>query len=395
MNFAFMLEVFVFVLDVLVFKQSFWISLAFWSIVFYILIQTIQCIFLFKYRPHLTKKIEDWPKISIWVAARNEEQNIAACLNALVELDYPKNKVQILVGNDQSTDLTPEIIDQFCAIHSNIRRIDIIDDLSGLKAKARVMAQMDQFASGEFYLITDADVCVNPNWAKTMILTMEHNTGVSSGTTMVKSSGMDGWLQEIDWAYFMGLLNTISYAGIPATAVGNNMIVRKSAYWETGGYANIRFSITEDYKLYSEICNKGWLWNNVMHPGVLAYSEKTSGWMNLLHQRKRWLSGGKELPFYWWILFAIYGTFYFWIPALLLNAISNPGVLKYVLLLWGCKFVLQSIQIQQIYRKIGQKSPNLLKLISYELYLFAVTIGTGIFFLLPVKTNWKGRLYKV
>lgn len=382
-------------LDLMIFHGEFWLGIGMCSILFYIIIQCVQCYFLFQYKCDLEPAPSHWPSISIWVAARNEENNLEACLNSLIHLDYPKNRLQILVGNDQSTDNTPQIIDQFCQQYSYIKRIDIVDDDSGLKAKARVMAQMDRFATGDFYLITDADVCVNPKWAKTMLLTLNSSTGVSSGTTMVKSSGWDGWLQEIDWAYFMGLLNTISYSGIPATAVGNNMVVRKSAYWETGGYASIRFSITEDYKLYSEICAKGWMWNNVMHPGVLAYSEKTDGWLNLLHQRKRWLSGGKELPFYWWILFAVYGTFYFWIPIMLVISFFHPTYLLSLLVLWGCKFGLQSVQIQLIYSKIKQKCPSIFKLVAYEFYLFAITIGTGIFFLLPVKTNWKGRWYKV
>ncbi len=382
-------------LDLVIFNGEFWMGIGICSVLFYIIIQLVQCYFLFQYKSHLEPAPFNWPFISIWVAARNEEANLEACLNSLIHLDYPKNKIQILIGNDQSTDQTPDIIDRFCNQYSYIKRIDIVDDDSGLKAKARVMAQMDRYAHGEFFLITDADVCVNPNWAKTMLLTLNPRTGVSSGTTMVKSSGWDGWLQEIDWAYFMGLLNTISYSGIPATAVGNNMIVRKSAYWETGGYASIRFSITEDYKLYSEICSKGWMWNNVMHPGVLAYSEKTTGWLNLLHQRKRWLSGGKELPFYWWILFAIYGTFYFWIPLLLVLSYFIPSFFLIVVTLWGCKFGLQCLQILLIYSKIKQKSPSVFKLLIYEFYLFAITLGTGIFFLLPFKTNWKGRLYKV
>ncbi len=389
--------------DFLAFKTNWIIAIGLCTVISYIIIQCIQCYFLFKYRANLNHSESlmqqsdsiEWPLISIWVAARNEEDHLANCLSSLVNLDYPQNKLQILVGNDQSTDATPKIIDQFCQKYHFIQRIDVVDDESELKAKARVMAQMDRLAKGEFYLITDADVCVNPQWAKSMLLSLSENTGVSSGTTMVKSTGLDGWLQEIDWAYFMGLLNTISYAGVPATAVGNNMIVRKKAYWETGGYASIRFSITEDYKLYSEICSKGWKWNNVMHPGVLAFSEKTKGWFNLLHQRKRWLSGGKELPFYWWILFAIYGTFYFWIPLLFIYSFLSSIPTTGIFFLWGLKYFLQSVQIHLIYQKIAQDTPSFFKLLFYEFYLFAVTLGTGIFFLLPLKTNWKGRLYKV
>lgn len=358
-------------------------------VVAYILIQIWQLKWLVRYqsKKHL---LHELPEISIWVACRNEEDNIAGCLNSLLLLDYPVNKLQILVGNDQSTDKTAEIVQQFSNEYPHIQLINIVDDDRGLKAKARVMAQLDQHALGDFYLITDADVWVKPQWAKAMLQSLDENTGVSSGTTMVKSEGMDGWLQEMDWAYFMGLLNVISYSGVPATAVGNNMIVRKDAYWQTGGYANIRFSITEDYKLYSEVCAKGWGWNNVMHPDVLAYSEKTTGFVPLLHQRKRWLSGGKELPWYWWILFGIYGSFFFLIPILFFFASSSV-----VLMIWLTKWFIQTAQISIIYKKVGEPLPKLSQFIVYEIYLFILTISTALFFLLPIKTRWKERSYKV
>jgi cellulose synthase/poly-beta-1,6-N-acetylglucosamine synthase-like glycosyltransferase len=195
----------------------------------------------------------------------------------------------------------------------------------------------------------------------------------------------------------MGLLNVISYSGVPATAVGNNMIIRKEAYWQTGVYSQIQFSITEDYKLYSEVCAKGWKWNNIMNEDVLAFSEKTEGFGNLLHQRKRWLSGGKELPWYWWILFGIYGGFYFVIPLLSIYFLREAQftALCYIGLLWGLKFIFQSLQIHKIYLLVNEKTPHLGRLFIYEFYLFAVTTFTALFFVLPVKTKWKNRSYKV
>ena len=313
--------------------------------------------------------------------------------SSLSHLNYPKDKVQILIGNDQSTDNTATLvlnfIDQtFNELYPNyLKMIHIQDGISDLKAKARVMAQLDVHATGDYYLITDADVRVNPNWALGLLASLSKEMGVASGTTMVKSEGLDGRLQEIDWTYFMGLLNLISFSGIPATAVGNNMIVKKSAYWETGGYGKIQFSITEDYKLYSEICKKGWGWNNVMNEHVLAFSEKIEGFIPLLHQRKRWLSGGKELPWYWWILFGVYALFYFIIPVLF--------VLKWklALIFWLVKFGVQTIQINRIYTLVHQNKPNIFNHLAYEFYMFCVTIGTSIFFLLPAKTIWKGRKY--
>lgn len=74
-----------------------------------------------------------------------------------------------------------------------------------------------------------------------------------------------------------------------------------------------------------------------MNEDVLAFSEKTEGFGPLIHQRKRWLSGGKELPWYWWILFGIYGGFYFVISTLLIYFWWEVQVsaLLYLSLIWG------------------------------------------------------------
>jgi cellulose synthase/poly-beta-1,6-N-acetylglucosamine synthase-like glycosyltransferase len=355
--------------------------------VVYILIQLWQEWTILTYKHLKQPEPLIWPTISILIAARNEEDNIAQCLDSLLKLDYPMDKLNIICGNDQSSDRTGVILESYAAKHSHIRVVDIVDDQSGLKAKARVMAQIDAYATGEFYLITDADIQVKPSWAKQMILSLDENTGVGSGTTLVKGEGFGGKMQELDWAYFMGMLNVISYNGVPATAVGNNMIVRAEAYHQTGGYRNIRFSITEDYKLYSEICKRGWKWNNVMIEETTAYSAPVSGFKNLLHQRKRWLSGGRELPWYWWMLFGIFGLYYFIMPVLLWHHI---GFSISILL---TKWLIQSFQIKGIYKHLQEKQPGWHMLFVYEIYLTGITIATAIFSLLPTGTVWKQRRY--
>jgi cellulose synthase/poly-beta-1,6-N-acetylglucosamine synthase-like glycosyltransferase len=353
----------------------------------YIAIQLWQLITLFKYKHHYLPEPESWPEISILIAARNEEANIRHCLDSLLNLDYPKEKLHIVCGNDQSTDQSGFILHEYASKHSHIKVVDIIEDDLGLKAKARVMSQLEKHANGTFYLITDADIMVKPTWAKFMIRSMKPDMGVCSGTTLVKGENTGSMMQEIDWAYFMGMLNIISYNGVPATAVGNNMIVRAKAYHETGGYSAIQFSITEDYKLYSEICKKGWRWNNVMQPEVTAYSAPISGFFNLLHQRKRWLTGGKELPWYWWILFGIFGLFYFLLPVILF---INPMM---GFCIWTIKWLLQTLQIISIYKYLDEHRPSVLQLLMYEGFLSVHTICTAVFSLLPFKTNWKNRLY--
>lgn len=353
----------------------------------YVLVQVWQTATLISYKDQIEPEPAEWPEITVMVAARNEETGIGSCLEALCHQNYPKEKLHIVVGNDQSTDNTAAIVLDFAAKHQNLKLIHIEEDHSGLKAKARVMAQLDQHAKGDYYLVTDADVVVGPDWAAALVRHMTVDTGVASGTTMVTGKGLWAGLQGVDWAYFMGLLNVISYSGIPSTAVGNNMIVRAKAYWQTGGYRNIRFSITEDYKLYSEVCRHGWKWNNIMIPEVLALSQPTIGFLPLLHQRKRWLTGGRELPWYWWILFGIFALFYFLMPFYIcISPVSGA-------IIWLIKWLLQVVQINRIYSCTGSKLPGLGMHIAYEIYMFVVTISTALFFFAPFKTVWKGRRY--
>jgi hypothetical protein len=62
--------------------------------------------------------------------------------------------------------------------------------------------------------------------------------------------------------------------------------------------------------------------------------------------------------------------------------------------LWLTKWLLQSFQILRIYNLLALPAPSLFQLLRYELYLTLLTPATAIFFLLPLPTNWKGRLYR-
>ncbi|MDG1098181.1 MAG: hypothetical protein P8O20_02240, partial [Bacteroidia bacterium] len=79
--------------------------------------------------------------------------------------------------------------------------------------------------------------------------------------------------------------------------------------------------------------------------------------------------------------------YYFIIPALLL---SQP--LAAIALLFA-KFGLQYLHIYRIYSLLGEPQPRLIQHLQYEFYLFILTTSTAVFFLIPVKTIWKGRAY--
>src|SRR3989338_8147396 len=66
-----------------------------------------------------TGKLKMYPSVSILVPAYNEEKNIIPALASLINIDYPKNKLEIIVVNDGSTDNTKGIVQQFISQNKN------------------------------------------------------------------------------------------------------------------------------------------------------------------------------------------------------------------------------------------------------------------------------------
>lgn len=326
------------------------------------------------------------PMVSVLVAARNESQQIASCLNALVQLDYPTAQLEILVGNDQSTDDTAAIVEAYQQQFPHIKLLNITQNMGTAKGKANVLAHLARQAKGSVLFITDADIAVPRSWIHTMLLFLAPGTGIVSGTTVVKAMGYLGPMQHTDWLYFMGILHNFSRAGVPGTAVGNNMAITRQAYDATGGYENLPFSITEDFKLYQAVRKKGYATVNMLHPGAINYSAPAPDFNTLLNQRKRWLKGGLELPFYWWVVFGVFAGFY---PALFVVLWQNPllGVL-----LWSLKWQLQSLTIV-LRERLVQHPFTFLWLLQYEAYSLGLTLLTALYFVLPFKLNWKNRYY--
>jgi cellulose synthase/poly-beta-1,6-N-acetylglucosamine synthase-like glycosyltransferase len=327
------------------------------------------------------------PFISILVAARNEEKNIERCLAALDRLQYPRHKLQILLGNDRSDDRTRELAIAYIKDKPQFTIIDIETELGKARGKANVLANLAHAATGELYLITDADIAVNPYWAYELAQYFyDKKMGIVSGITIVDDAGISGKLQQIDWIFFMGMLQGYANLGLHCTAVGNNMAISKEAYWETGGYENIDFSVTEDYKLYKEVRQYGWKTANILSEGSINRSTAIGDFMSLMHQRKRWLKGALELPFYWWLFFGLFGLF---TPAIAVLLFLN---IKVALVLYMAKLVIQSTGIWILKRRMRVKSSTVY-IALYELFTIAVSLSTQFFFLLPVKLKWKKRTY--
>lgn len=328
------------------------------------------------------RKVKRQPFVSILIAVRNEEKNLPSCIESLVKQQYPKNKFEILIGNDSSEDKTFEVAVELSDKFENVKVINVIDRLGKAKGKANVLAHLARQAKGDDYLITDADIRVNNAWISYMTGYVDKNTGIVNGITTIE----DNLMQYYEWAHAFGMLKVVHDLGQPITGIGNNMLITKEAYQSVGGFENIQFSVTEDYEITKEVLKNGYTLNQVVEKGVSATSRPSGSLGGLLQQRKRWMTGAVQLP--WFIVLTLFleGIYY---PTVIAAFFYAPITALYIFLI---KLLLQSIFIKLVLKKIELKIRG--GLLIFEIYSAFITVLSMIYFIWPGKINWKGRKYK-
>ncbi|MCG3137628.1 MAG: hypothetical protein HJJLKODD_01477 [Phycisphaerae bacterium] len=98
----------------------------------------------------------DLPRITVLVAAKDEEANIGRCVRSLIAQDYPA--LQIIAINDRSSDRTAEIIDDLARRHpERFRALHVTQLREGWFGKNNAMRVGVEQADGEWFCFTDAD----------------------------------------------------------------------------------------------------------------------------------------------------------------------------------------------------------------------------------------------
>ena len=336
--------------------------------------------------PAISPSDQPCPLVSILIAARNEEATILACLRAVSQLHYPASSIDVLIGNDQSTDQTAARVAEFVRDNPTFRLLNITESVNGLSGKANVLAQLARQAKGQYLFFTDADTRVPPDWLTEILRSFTGNTGVVTGVTLPEGVSIFHKLQTLDWLYNLTLTHLVGSVGTPITAMGNNMAVSRSAYEAVGGYESLPFSVTEDYVLFRAILAKGYGFQDLLNESVLAHTEPVDTFMAFLQQRKRWMRGATALP--GWIVGFLYGN-YLAGPLLLLLGWFSPVL---AIGLYLSRLLIQTMVLSLGLSRLRQTRlwPYALLFDGYQLIIGPLAV---IFYWLPTKIDWKGRKY--
>lgn len=328
------------------------------------------------------------PTVSVIVAARNEEANISASIASLAELDYPSEKLEIIVVNDGSTDTTVEVVREWSQKNPRVKFVNAKPGTGELRGKANALAQGIEQSKGEILMFTDADCTAPKTWVRETVSYYTDGVGVVAGFTYLRTATAFQGIQGIDWFMLFGAAATTAAWNIPLTAVGNNLSVRRSAYDAVGGYRKLPFSVTEDYTLVQAIWQQ--TRQKIHYPlnvETLVESKPCPNWKTLFRQKQRWGVGGMDMVLRGLLIMSVHTLMHLAViiglfmvtPSLLVGSIAAKVLADFYFLwkpinVFKKLFLIKYFLLFEIYYSI------------YELLLPLVTV-------LSRKVVWKERAF--
>ena len=239
------------------------------------------------------KKENDWlanlsdeaslPSVSVVVPCFNEEKTVAATVESILNLEYPKNKLSLFLVNDGSTDGTLEVLKKF---ESN-PQITVLDKKNGGKHTAVNLAL--ERVSTDLVGCLDADSFVSPEALK-KILPYFDDQKVMAVTPSIKVHEPKNALQHIQrveygWSIF--LRRMLSSMGALYVTPGPFSIFRTRVFRELGGYKHAH--MTEDMEMAMRMQKNRY--KIVNSHGAHVYTITPATLKGLVKQRARWSYG--------------------------------------------------------------------------------------------------------
>ena len=226
------------------------------------------------------------PKVSIVVPAYNEGKNIKECLDSVYGLDYPKEKIEVMIVDDGSTDNTLKILQKYKKnkkLNFNVLRQNHLGKVEALNLGIRK-------SSSEFVLTVDADTVLDKDCLAELLKPLfDRKIGATTGNNNVKNNKhLICAFQNIEY-HFSNLIRN-SFSTVFDNGIwfsGSLACYRKSVLEEIGYFK--KDTLAEDQDVALELKKSGYKALNV--PTAFAYTLVPQKVKELYKQRSRWWIG--------------------------------------------------------------------------------------------------------
>ncbi len=232
--------------------------------------------------------------ISIIIPARNEEDNVGKCIDAILAQDYPASRYEVIVIDDHSTDNTVEVVRKYK--QANIRCMQLAGHVmdATIAYKKKALSLGIAAAKGELIITTDADCIAGKKWLKNIAALYERDKPVMivAPVDFTNNGSVVQLLQSIDFMSMQGITAASHKLGLGNMSNGANLAFTKAAYQAVDGYNGIdHLASGDDYLLMMKM--------RYAYPTRISYLKNEAAivktapqpdWGSFLQQRIRWAS---------------------------------------------------------------------------------------------------------
>ncbi len=252
-------------------------------------------------------------RVSVLIAARNEESNIGNVLADLSRQTYPTELYEVIVASDGSSDKTEEIVRRAAAQCANVKLVVVNQCPRGYSPKKHAIESAFRHSQGEIILATDADCRLGERWLESMVSYFTPQVGFVVGFSQFGCKGEPQnfleRLQAFDFLQLMGAAAGACNLGTPLAASGQNLGYRREAFSAVGGYSKVAHRVSGDDVLLLQLIRAHTRWRIVFASASEAFASSAPQhtFAELMNQRKRWASNGSyqlflNVPFFTYLL---------------------------------------------------------------------------------------------
>lgn len=301
-------------------------------------------------------------KFSIIIPARNEEENIGACLHSILSQNYPPSLFEIIVVDDFSTDHTASVVEKLQHQYTNLKLINLSRELEGKSLNAYKKKAIEigiGNSTGDWIVTTDADCFVTKNWLSSFaaFIQQQQPVFVAAPVVFVNSGTILSTFQYIDFATMQGITAASVSVGFHSMCNGANLAYRKDAFYKVNGFAGIdTIASGDDMLLMNKI--------KLQFPSKIAFlfskdaivsTTPMPDWKSFFNQRIRWASKADKYKdksiFGVLVLVYLYNLLLFAMPFF---AFIQIKIFVYWLILIAAKTIVELLFITPVMRFFGQ-----------------------------------------
>ena len=257
---------------------------------------------------------------TVLIPARNEEKNIAACLQSMQQLNYPKALVEIIVIDDFSEDQTAAVVQQFAHTRLIALKDVVKEKINSYKKKAIEIGI--QHSTGEYIVTTDADCTVPENWLLNFAWMIEQQQCefIAAPVAMKEESSFIKLFQSLDFLSLQGITAASVGAGFHSMCNGANLCYSKKAFAAVNGFKDVDHIASGDdmllmYKIQQQFPGRVHFCHS---PESIVNTNPVETVKQFFQQRIRWASKADKYndKRIFWVLLLVY-LFNFFLLSLL------------------------------------------------------------------------------